>query len=534
MKKRIIGFLTALIIVVVSLTGRLLYISASPVAVSEQNCLRVREIASVRGMIYDRNLLPLVNCAYKEKLLIMPTEEAMGTMKKTGADEDTIKALSEGYFLIRDKNPPSNITSSDSIKIIKTYERYAESSLVHIIGYTDDIGNGVCGIEKYYNDSLISQGGKLEAIYSADAEGRILTGEDIEIRNTGYYNSDGIVLTIDTDIQTICENAMEKNNITKGAVVVMDVKTSEILSCVSAPHYDRNNLSEYMDSPDSPFINRAFTAYPVGSVFKVVTSVSAMENSIKLPQFRCTGNITKSENTFNCSNLSGHGIIDFNTALSDSCNPYFIDLGTHIGGEKLLHTAYNLGFGKSSDFGNGYMTDTGTLPQINSLNSDAAVGNFAFGQGELTATPVQIANLFACIGNGGIMNEPSIICGYTDKSGAFSPIGKEQGRRAISQKTCNILKDALIKTATDGTGKYAFSSLYDCCAKTATAQSGQYKENSEEILYCWFAGFFPAENPEYVICIMKEDGVSGGTDCAPVFKEIAEGIIGNSKLQRPN
>lgn len=525
MKKRVICFLTSLIVTFLSLTGRLLYISTSPVAVSEQDCLRVREISSVRGMIYDRNMTPLVNYGFKEKLLIMPTEEAMGIMKRNGYDEETIKAMSEGYFIIRDKKSSDSIDSSDSIKILKTYERYPDSSLVHIIGYTDDTGNGVCGIEKYYNNSIISQGGKLEAIYSADAEGRILTGENVEIRNTGYYDSDGIVLTIDKEIQSICENAMKNNNIQKGAVVVMDVKTSEISACVSVPDYDRNDLSQALASPDSPFINRAFTASPLGSVFKVVTSAAAIENNISLPLFNCTGNITKSGNTFNCSDLSGHGTIDFNTALSDSCNPYFIDLGTHIGAEKLLQTADALGFGKSTDFGNGYMTDKGNLPTKDTLNSDAAVGNFAFGQGELTATPVQIANLFACIGNGGIMNEPSLIHGYADKNGGFSPSGKEKGQRVMSESTCDILKDALIKTSTDGTGKYAFSSLYTCCSKTATAQSGQYDKDGNEILYCWFVGFFPAENPQYVICVMKENGISGGTDCAPVFKEIAEGII---------
>lgn len=525
MKKRIICFLTAIIITFVSLFSRLLYISVTPVSASDTNCTRAREIGYVRGMIYDRNLNPIVNNKYKEKLLILPTEEAMAIIKRNGANDEILKELSDGYFVIKDKEATESIVSSDSIKVIKTYERYGNNSLVHLIGYTDSSSTGVCGIEKYYNDLLSSQGGKLEVIYSADATGRILTGEDVEIRNTGYYDYDGIVLTIDKDIQNICENALENNDITKGAVVVMDVKTSEILGCVSVPYYDRSNLSEFIDSPLSPFINRAFTAYPVGSVFKIVTSAAAIENGIALPHFNCKGYIAKSGNTFNCSDSSGHGYIDFNLALSDSCNPYFIDLGTKVGGENLLLTANKLGFGKETDFGNGYITDKGKLPSIQSLNSDAAIGNFAFGQGELTATPVQITNLFACIGNGGILNEPRLIYGYADKSGALSPLSGKEGTRVLKEETCNILKEALSFTTIDGTGKYAFSSLYSCCSKTATAQSGQYDENGKEILFCWFGGFFPADNPKYAICVMVEDGISGGTDCAPVFKEIAEGII---------
>jgi cell division protein FtsI/penicillin-binding protein 2 len=99
--------------------------------------------------------------------------------------------------------------------------------------------------------------------------------------------------------------------------------------------------------------------------------------------------------------------------------------------------------------------------------------------------------------------------------------------RIIEQSTCEVIKKGLEKTVTDGTGTSAKSELFECCAKTATAQSGQYDENGKEILYCWFSGFFPKENPQYTICIMKENGSSGGSDCGPVFKEIAENILLN-------
>ena len=83
----------------------------------------------------------------------------------------------------------------------------------------------------------------------------------------------------------------------------------------------------------------------------------------------------------------------------------------------------------------------------------------------------------------------------------------------------------MTKTVINGTGVYAKSPLYTCCAKTATAQSGQYDKNGNEIKFCWFVGFFPVESPQYTIYIMQENGVSGGSDCGPVFKEIAENIL---------
>lgn len=530
MKKRAIAFLTAVILVFLSLFGRLFAISLEPVSSSAISHRRTREIDTVRGIIYDRSFTPLVNGEYEETLLILPTEESMNILKMNNADESTMKKLSAGYMVIKSKEATYNIASSQDIKIIKTYERYQSNSLNHIIGYLDDSGNGVCGIEKYFNEELVSQGGTLSITYGADATGRVLLGEDIEIRNDNYYDSDGIVLTIDKQIQAICEEAMINGGIEKGAAIVLDASTSDILASVSFPCYERDALGEYINSPDSPFINRAFTAYPVGSVFKVVTSAAYLEKGLPLPQFTCTGSIEKSGNQFLCSDISGHSNIDFSTALADSCNPYFIDLGTTVGADELLKASEKLGFGTPTDLGNGFMTDPGTLPREETLNSDAAVGNFAFGQGDLSATPLQIANLFATIARGGIFSTPSLIYGYTDKEGAFSPVIRDKGTRVLTEEPCETIQEALLKTATEGTGKAAFSSLYDCCTKTATAQSGQYDENGNEIMFCWFAGFFPAEDPHYVICILKEDGVSGGTDCAPVFKEIAERIISNGKL----
>ena len=98
----------------------------------------------------------------------------------------------------------------------------------------------------------------------------------------------------------------------------------------------------------------------------------------------------------------------------------------------------------------------------------------------------------------------------------------EQIKVALNQLNM-FLKEYLLNVVKEGTGKPAFSSLFDSCGKTATAQSGQYN-NGEEIKHSWYVGFFPYEKPEYVICVMKENGISGSNDCAPVFKEVAEEI----------
>ncbi len=525
MKKRVIAFVLCINMLVVLLCGRLFTIANEPQNASAESGTRVKEINTKRGMIYDKNLTPLVNNAYSTKLLIRPTNEALALLKANNCDNSIIENTVNGYFTITDDFGGIALKNNNDIKAVKTYERYGNSSLLHVIGYVDRSGKGVCGLEKHFDQYLTECGGTLSAVYTTDATGRMLLNEAVEIRNEGYYSKEGIVLTIDKRIQAITENALKNNGITTGTAIVTDTRSGEILACTSLPVYDRENLADYVNSTDSPFMNRAFTAYPLGSVFKIVTSAAALENEITPSDFYCSGNITKNGTTFNCSNLVGHGYIDFETAVAKSCNPYFIELGVNVGGEKITETARKIGFGVSTDLGNGLTSASGILPDADDLNSDASVGNFSFGQGKLTATPLQVASLMTIIANDGFSKEPKLIAGFTDDKGNFTPNLESPSREILKKETCQIIKKAMENTVKNGTGKAAFSSLYTCCTKTATAQSGQYNSDGTEVMYCWFAGFFPAECPRYAICVMNENGISGGGDCGPVFKEIADGII---------
>lgn len=524
MKKRVLSSLLIIIISFSALSGRLYSISSNAELVSAQPHIRVRELGNKKGTIYDRNGKPLTNNKTTTIICAKPTAENAVIINKIKGKKFAKSTVLKGYFTSFTTAKSGLINESEDIKKIEIFERYGDSVALHLIGYTDIDGNGVSGIEKYYQEEIDSHKGTLSVAYSADALGRMLTGEKTEIRNNNYYSQGGVMLTIDRDIQVIVENALKNGNIDKGAAVVLDVRNSAILACASTPVFERNNISEYLNSTDSPFINRAFECFPVGSVFKPVTAAAALESGIKLNEYYCKGYIEKSGNKFNCNKLEGHGKLDFDTAISMSCNPYFIEISTQTGAKKLLRTAKELGFGKSIDLGNGFITSQGSLPNIKELNSSAAVGNLGFGQGKLTASPLQIANCFATIANGGIYNEPYINKGTVDTNDNLTPTIQNNGKRVLSKSTCETIKNAMAKTTRDGTGKTAFTSLFDSCTKTATAQSGQYDKNGVEIKYCWFVGFFPIKNPHYVICILKENGSSGGTDGAPVFKEISENI----------
>lgn len=528
MKRRITALVLTFNFLFLFLCGRLFRICSTPQTVSTNPSLRVREIDKSRGFIYDCNLKPLVNTDYSYTFIIKPGNKTVNMLSEKGFSNES-NGLKKGKITFVQSDNKNELYESDAVKRLSIFKRYSESTALHIVGYTDYTENGVCGIEKYYNKYLNECGAPLSVAYTADANGRLLTAEKIEIRNSDYYTDEGIVLTIDKDIQLIAENALKNNNIAKGAVIVLDSESSAILACASTPTYDRSNLDEYLNNDDAPFLNRGFSAYPVGSVFKLVTAVSALENNITLPSYNCTGKTEKSGTVFNCNKTEGHGTIALPKAVSHSCNTYFIELGTITGAKKLLHTAEAAGFGKSTDLGNGYFTDAGVLPQTTDLNSDAAVGNFAFGQGKLTATPLQIAGFLNVLANGGIYKEPYLIKGYVNEEGAYYPEAYEKSYRIFKESSCKEVKNAMLNTVKDGTGALAFSSLFDSCSKTATAQSGQYDEDGHEIKICWFTGFFPVENPKYTICVIKENGVSGGVDCAPVFKEISENIHIKSK-----
>ncbi len=495
-------------------------LSVYPKEVSKNPSTRTKEIAQRRGFIYDRNMTPLVNSQTSYKTLIQPTKETMEYFK----NDEVYESLKNGYFTIKNSETPVN-DLPESVKSLPVFSRYEDATALHILGYTDSDSNGVSGIEKYYNKELQKSGGKLSVSYSVDGLGHHLSGEKSEIKDNGYYGKGGIMLTIDKRIQNIAENALKVNKITKGCVVILDTKSNEILACASSPAYDRSNIESYITDKDSPFLNRAFESYPIGSVFKIVTACAAFENGVNLQTFNCTGSIEKSGKSFRCSELDGHRNVDFYSAMANSCNPYFIELGNMAGGENILKIAEDSGFGQSTDFGNGFCTDAGILPGIEELNSEAAVGNISFGQGRLTGTPLQIAALMSVIANKGEYKEPTLIKGTVDGEGNTSFNTLKTKKQVLKESTCNTISKSLLLTVTQGTGKKALSPIVSICAKTSTAQSGQFDESGREIKYCWFAGYFPYESPQYAICVLKENGTAGGTDCAPAVRYIAERII---------
>ena len=509
---------------------RIAYISDSIYAeTGSQISSRMITVGQTRGLIYDRNMKLLVNREFHTMLVVNPTADAMSELKTQLSEKDyerALKSAESGKPFLFECDSYSG--DCDDIKAQIVYDRYSDDdNAVHLIGYIDSEGNGVSGIEKAFDSVLKEYSGSFSVRYKADASGKMLSGISFEDVNNNYDSQGGIVLTIDSDIQRMCENAMKWNNLDKGAVVVLDAKTSEILALASAPAYDRNNLSAALTDENLPFFNRALGAYSVGSVFKPVVSVAALEKGIGTDiVYDCPGYEIVSGVKFNCHNRSGHGECDMTEAMSVSCNSYFINLGQATGADAIISVAESLGFGMEISLCDTIASDAGNLPSGENIDSRAALANLSFGQGDLLATPLQIAAVYCAFANGGYYREPYVLKNIVDNDGREIAYYKNEiNNKVITDNVCREIMDMLSVTVENGSGKLASPMSGVAAGKTATAETGQIV-NGEKIVHTWFAGVYPADEPEYVIVVFREEGDSSSTDCAPVFRDIIDAVLG--------
>ncbi len=484
-------------------------------------------LSTSRGMIYDTNMKKIVNTEKEVLTACLPTTNALNSIKEYITD-DKVKVLYEnmnkGKISILKLPKKFNQNHIKSVTMVNRYS--SDQPCVHLIGHLDQSGNGVMGLEKAYNKILSDNQGSLKAIWSCDAIGNILLGEGINFETSNYMSPAGIQLTIDLDIQQIAEKALVHNKIDKGAIVILNSHTNEILAMASLPTFNPKDISQSLENSDSPFLNRPMTPYCVGSVFKPIVACSAIENNINF-NYNCNGSIKVGKTVFNCSNNTAHGNVDIDSAMQHSCNCYFIALGQKIGAEKLLSLCKDFGLGKSLELADNFYVKSGILPDEGSINSQQALANLSFGQGELLATPIHLAAVYSCFANGGYYRPPTLMKAVIDQN--KNPIKKvelPQEKKILSEKTIKKIDNVLKNVVYNGNGHNAFSEMTENHGKTATAQSGWF-ENGKEITHTWFCGYFEVNNTSYTVAIFKDDGHSGATDCAPVFKKVSEEIFLN-------
>lgn len=209
--------------------------------------------------------------------------------------------------------------------------------------------------------------------------------------------------------------------------------------------------------------------------------------------------------------------------MVQSCNPYFITLSQYLNGEQYVKTASDLGFGKSVELCSGMVSSAGNLQTSKEISVAAERANMSFGQGMLTATPLQICRMTAAIANNGVINTPTLIKGFCDENGEIEYAPIKAGERVLYYETAKTLKGFMIRTVR-AENSMSNPDKTSAGGKTSTAQTGNFDENGNEIMNCWFTGYFPSYSPKYAVTVLVEGGKSGNSVSGPVFKQIADNI----------
>lgn len=489
MEKRIFSLAVAIILLFVAAVGRTGYVALSGnYTVSSGYNSYTLTVTSEKQTLYDRNMQKINNNKNALVAIIRPNENCLSELNLLFNQKEVseiAKELSNGY------------------PVIKKIEHYAACKYIKILEVKDTDSTALIKfIQKNYGETVYEK----NINFGVDAKGRLLDGDEGEIleeRETTVPQ--GVVLTINSEIQSEVEKAAKYMR--KGAIVVMDANTAEVLAMYSAPD-------------DNMF--RPVMSYTVGSVFKLVVSACALEHGVDM-DFTCTGKVQVGDTEFSCQKEKAHGKENIESALANSCNCFFVKLALKLGAENLHETAQSLGFGSNTEIMPGYVVSDGNLPSLDTLQSSKGqLSLLGFGQGLLTSTPLQFCTALCALSNGGLYTEPRLITATIDVAGKQNNTPYNPSNRVISEETSKTLLKYMRYVVTNGTGSAAdYNNLSG--GKTSTAQSGIY-EDGKEVLNTWFAGVYPYNNPKYCIVVMTENGKSGSADCCPIFRTIVENI----------
>jgi len=544
---------------------------------SEENRLRIVRVTAPRGIIFDRNGIPLVKNTPYYFVSISP-------QNLDGLD---ISALAELLKMDRDvlsekvKNrPQQNLyepirlkegLSTKEIAFIEARRSDFPSLAVdvdvsrdylfgntgaHLIGYLGKLNEfqysspdfrdvpsnafiGQWGVEKLYDRQLRGTSG--ERIIEMDALGRELR----LIKEKSPVRGDDVRLAMDIKLQKEAEESFGEKT---GALVAMKPDTGEILAMISKPSFDPNLFArgikyrqweELNQNKKLPLLNRSLQSqYPPGSTFKIITAIAAMEEgAIDVnTKITCTGELVYGKWHFGCWQKHGHGTLSLHRALVESCDVYFYDLGKRLGIDKIASYARMFGLGRETGLRmakerSGVVPDTKWKQE--KRKQPWYLGetfNASIGQGYVAATPFQMAQMMSIVANGGYIYSPSLL--MTENKPA--PLTKLN----IRQENFEEVKKALsgVVNENGGTGWAAKSSMVNICGKTGTAQVVGMKRDSKYLPemfrdHAWFVAFAPYEAPEIALSVMVEHGGHGGAAAAPIAKRAIEAYMKGQRVE---
>lgn len=442
------------------------------------------------------------------------------------------------------------LLESGSLLLQPAYIRFypKEDTACHMIGYTGKTRRlpegpimdgdqlfeemeGRQGLELSFDTALKGIPGEINLLF--DADGTLLSDEVLRRPTPGRT----VVLTLDYHLQRHAENALKKHARNGGAMVVMDIRNGHILAMASNPSFNPNEFvfgirdarwSELNQDLRAPLLGRAFSSeYPPASTFKLVTALGALESGKVTPSssYFCGTSLLVGDRYFHNHNTkSDEGDMNVITAIKRSCNTWFYQAALDTGADPIINMALRLGFDERVGLpikGEG----KGNVPSSAGRKIlGGEIANIAIGQGALTATPLQVCQCMAAIGDGVVMRQPLLVKQVQTISEVIVEAFEPKIRRQVNLNP--IARDAVVKgmvavvSGSGGTGRAAGIKQVQIAGKTGTAQWKPAKEQN----LAWFTGFLPASQPVLAYSVVYEgrpgERVSGGGIAAPIVNEV--------------
>ncbi len=421
-------------------------------------------------------------------------------------------------------------------------------------GYTPGDKIGKYGLEKTLEPVLrgIDGGIRLEV----DAKGNEIRA----IKSIEPYRGNSVRLTIDLPTQLAAWNAMEGKT---GAIVALDPRSGNVLALVSTPSFDPNLLTTGLDKsewraitghPDKLLTNRAIKGvYPPASTFKVVTAAAALETNVitKDTKIKAGGAFKFAGETYRNWKKSGHGSINIHRAIVESADTFFYPVALQLGLTNLHFYASQFGFGSPTgiDLGGEY---AGLLPsnewkkrRFGEPWYDGETIHLSIGQGYMLSTPLQLANAYSAIANGGTLYKPKLIDKIETFDGHVIRTTEAEVKNLVplSEETITILRAGLrgVVTEKGGTAGRLRYNDFKIAGKTGTAQVVRMKKRIKDITkipykfrdHALFAGFAPFDNPEIVVAVIVEHGGFGSKGAAPLALDVISAFMSSEEKFRP-
>ncbi|MFE3447915.1 peptidoglycan D,D-transpeptidase FtsI family protein [Nonomuraea sp. NPDC059194] len=534
--------------------GRLIQLQGLDSKIYEAKAADQRVISEVipakRGSITDAGGHELAVTVEAREIAVDPSKVLAGQRakvaatlaKELGKPETDIAAklakVTSRYELIaRDVDPVVADRVLDhelpAVTTKKHYRRtYPAGDLAGtLIGFVGRDGTGLEGVELMRNSRLAGQDGKQSVEQGRDGQRIPMTRSQRQAPIAGR----DVRLTIDRDIQWAAQKAIAEqvaaSGALSGAVIVMDVKTGQIIAMANAPELDLNN---WQKAPDTSFVNRAVSeVFEPGSTNKVITAAAAIEAGAVRPDttFRVADHIRCADQILKDSHPHKTETMTFKKVVETSSNVGTIQAARRVGDERLFAMLKGFGFGSRPGLGLPG-EEAGLLPDYKSWSGSQRC-TVAYGQG-VSVTALQTASVYQTIANGGVRVQPQILAGETDANGRFVPAKPGKQTRVVSEQTAKEIS-AMLEGAVsaEGTGTLAAIPGYRVAGKTGTAnrydqQLGRYNGYTAS-----FVGFAPADKPELVVLAVvqkPEKDIYGGHVAAPVFKDVMTFAIKSRKI----